>query len=158
MHGKRGNLQRIIINLKTTFNQTSIIKTLNICVMKIKEKHALWWLTRVLSILIIVFSIGMFMAYQVFPDPEEISPLGTKEIIGFCIVGIGFIGLLLAWQWELPGAIISLVAYAGLAVLYPLVLAPTPMYIWPGTALLFIVLWKKRRMENNENLITHNKV
>lgn len=113
--------------------------------MKIKEKHMLWWLTRVLSILIIVFSIGMYMAYQVFPDSEEINPLSTNEIIGFYIVGVGFIGLLLAWKWELTGALISLIAYAGLAVTNPLVLVPSPMYFWPGTAILFIVLWKRKK-------------
>ena len=60
-------------------------------------------------------------------------------------MGIGFIGLLLAWKWEILGAIISLMAYVGLAVIFPLVLAPSPMYLWPGTAVLFIVLWKRRR-------------
>ena len=54
----------------------------------------------------------MFMGYRVFPESSEIKPLTTKAIIGFYIVGIGFIGLLLAWKWELTGAIISLIAFA----------------------------------------------
>ena len=105
-----------------------------------------------LSILIIVFSILLFMGYRVFPEPGEINPLSTKEIIGFYFVGIGFIGLLLAWKWEIIGAIISLIAYAGLAIFFPLVLAPSPMYVWPGTAVLFIVLWKRRRNMNKEKM------
>jgi hypothetical protein len=113
--------------------------------MKSKENKRLWWVTRVLSILIIVFSVLMFMGYRVFPEPQEIDPLSAKEITGFYIVGIGFVGLLLAWKWEILGAIISLMAYVGLAVIFPLVLAPSPMYLWPGTAVLFIVLWKRRR-------------
>ncbi len=117
----------------------------------IEENKGLWWLTRVLSILIIVFSILMFMDYRVFPEPGEIKPLSTKEIIGFYIVGMGFIGLLLAWKWELTGAIISIIAFAGLAVFFPLVLAPSPMYVWPSTAVLFIVLWKRRRNTNEKN-------
>jgi len=113
--------------------------------MKIKENKGLWWLTRVLSMLIIVGSILLYIGYKVFPEPGEGNPLSTKEIIGFCLVVIGFIGLLLAWKWEIKGAIISLIAFAGLAVIYPMILVPSPMYLWPGTAVLFIVLWKRRR-------------
>ena len=101
-----------------------------------------------LSILIIVFSILLFMGYRVFPEPGEINPLSTKEIIGFYFVGIGFIGLLLAWKWEIPGAIISLIAYALLAVMNPMILVPSPMYLWPATAVLFILLWKKKKNGN----------
>lgn len=113
--------------------------------MKTKLNKRLWWTTRVLTILIILFSIFMFMGYRVFPDSDEINPLSTKAVIGFYIVGVGFIGLLLAWKWKLVGASISLVAYVALAVIFPLVLVPSPMYVWPGTAALFIVLWKKSR-------------
>ena len=113
--------------------------------MKIKENKGLWWLTRVLSALIIVGSILLFIGYKVFPEPGEGNPITTKEIIGFCFVAIGFIGLILAWKWEIPGAIISLIAYAGLAVIYPMLLVPSPMYLWPGTAILFVVLWERRR-------------
>ena len=124
--------------------------------MKIKENKVLWWTTRVLTILIIVFSTLMYVGYQVFPESGEANPLTTKEIIGFCFVVIGFIGLLLAWKWELVGAIISLVAYVGLAVIYPKVFLPSPMYVWPITAVLFIVLWKKRRNPKIE--LDKNKV
>lgn len=116
--------------------------------MSMKEKKGLRWLTRVLTILIIVFSIFMFLMYQVFPESNEINPLSTKEIMGFCVVAIGFIGLLLAWKWELTGAIISLIAFFGLAIVFPKVLFPSPMYVWPGTAVLFILLWKRKRKRN----------
>ena len=111
--------------------------------MKIKENKTLWWITRVMSILIIVGSIAFYLAYTLFPESGEGNPLTTKEIIGFCFVVIGFIGFLVAWKWELTGAIISLIAYAALAVIYPMILAPSPMYLWPATAVLFIVLWKR---------------
>ena len=112
--------------------------------MKTKSNKKLWWSTRVLTILIIVFSVLMFMGYRVFPDSEDMNPLSTKALIGFYIVGLGFIGLIIAWKWELIGAIISLIAYVGLAVIFPLVLVPSPMYAWPITAALFIVLWNNR--------------
>lgn len=117
-----------------------------------KSEKQLRKLTRILSILIIVFSIFMFMGYRVFPESEEIKPLSTKAVIGFYIVGIGFIGLLIAWKWELTGAIISLIAFAGLAVIFPMVLIPNPMYVWPGTAVLFIVLWNRRSNTNGEKM------
>ena len=116
--------------------------------MKTKENKTLWWITRVLSTIIIVGSLLFYLAYTLFPESGEGNPITTKEIIGFCIVVIGFIGLLLAWKWEMQGAIISLIAYAALALMNPMILVPSPMYLWPATAVLFIVLWKKRKNTN----------
>ena len=118
--------------------------------MKTKENKTLWWITRVLSTIIIVGSLLFYLAYTLFPESGEGNPITTKEIIRFCFVVIGFIGLLLAWKWEIPGAIISLIAYAALAVIYPMILVPSPMYLWPGTAVLFIVLWRRRRRNANK--------
>ncbi|NNK81787.1 MAG: hypothetical protein HKO92_01565 [Flavobacteriaceae bacterium] len=123
--------------------------------MKTKENKTLWWITRVLSILIIVGSIAFYLAYTLFPESGEGNPLTTKEVIGFCFVVIGFIGLLLAWKWELTGAIISLVAYVALAVIYPMILVPSPMYLWPATAILFIVLWKRNKKYSNQQNIAN---
>jgi len=61
------------------------------------------------------------------------------------MVGIGFIGLLVAWKWEIIGSIISLVAFVGSAIIFPRILIPSPMYIWPFTAVLYIVLWRRSR-------------
>lgn len=116
--------------------------------MKTKENKTLWWLTRVLSTIIIVGSLLFYLAYTLFPESGEGNPITTKEIIGFCIVVIGFIGLLVAWKWEMPGAIISLIAYALLAVMNPMILVPSPMYLWPATAVLFILLWKRKKNGN----------
>lgn len=116
--------------------------------MKTKKNKTLWWLTRVLSTLIIVGSLLFYLAYTLFPESGEGNPITTKEIIGFCIVVIGFIGLLVAWKWEMPGAIISLIAYAALAVMNPMILIPSPMYLWPVTAVLFILLWKRKKDGN----------
>ena len=103
------------------------------------------------SSLIIVFSLFMFISYRLFPESGEPGPLSTSDIIGFSIVGIGFIGLVLAWKWELIGGIISLMAFVGSAVIFPRILIPSPMYIWPGTAVLFIILWKRSRSTTATN-------
>ena len=101
-----------------------------------------------LSTIIIVGSLLFYLAYTLFPESGEGNPITTKEIIGFCIVVIGFIGLLVAWKWEMPGAIISLISYAALAVMNPMILVPSPMYLWPATAVLFILLWKRKKNGN----------
>ena len=116
--------------------------------MKTKKNKTLWWVTRVLSTVIIVGSILFYLAYLIFPESGEGNPLRTEEIIGFCFVVIGFIGLLLAWKWEMPGAIVSLIAYAALAMMNPMILLPSPMYLWPVTAVLFTLLWKKKKNGN----------
>ena len=116
--------------------------------MKNKKNKTLWWLTRVLSTIIIVGSLLFYLAYTLFPESGEGNPITMKEIIGFCIVVIGFIGLLVAWKWEIPGAVISLIAYAVLAVMNPMILVPSPMYLWPATAVLFILLWKRKKNGN----------
>jgi len=116
--------------------------------MKTKENKTLWWITRVLSTIIIVGSLLFYLAYTLFPESGEGNPITTKEIIGVCIVVICFIGLLVAWKWEMPGAIISLISYAALAVMNPMILVPSPMYLWPATAVLFILLWKRKKNGN----------
>jgi hypothetical protein len=119
--------------------------------MRPKSNKELWWTTRVLSGLIIAFSIFMFIGYRFFPGSREPATLSTSDIIGFSIVGIGFIALIVAWKWELIGGIISLIAFLGSAIIFPLILIPSPMYIWPATAVLFIVLWKKSRTSSVKN-------
>jgi hypothetical protein len=113
--------------------------------MKPKSNKELWWTTRILSGLIIAFSIFMFIGYRLRPESGEPSPLNTSDMIGFSLVGTGFIGLLSALKWELIGGIISLIAFFGSAIIFPLILIPSPMYIWPVTAALFIVLWKRNK-------------
>ncbi len=72
--------------------------------------------------------------------------LTNNEIIQLTILGAGLIGLGLAWKWELIGGIITLVCFVVLAGINPTVLQGGPfMFIMPGTAILFIVLWEINR-------------
>ena len=119
--------------------------------MRTKSNKELRWITRISSSLIIAFSIFMFIGYRLFPESGEPASLSTSDIIGLSIVGIGFLGLIVAWKWELIGGIISLTAFVGSAIIFPLILIPSPMYIWPVAAVLFIVLWKKSRIITVKN-------
>ena len=92
------------------------------------------WTLRVLSIVIILFSLIMFFG-------QNSGDLSTNAILQLSITGIGLIGFGLAWKWELTGGIIALVAYLVLAIINSIVLSFSLVLIWPAIAILFIVLW-----------------
>ena len=103
-----------------------------------------------LSGLLIAFSLAMFISYRLYPEtagmpPGEAIPLSTNAIIGLSIMGMGLIGLGLAWKWELTGSIISLVAFVVYGIIHPGIWQNPWFLIWPVTAILFIVLWVKSR-------------
>lgn len=98
------------------------------------------WTLRGLSGLIIVFAVLMFIGESFFGENPG-APLSAGAITGLSIAGIGMIGLGLAWKWELIGSILALAGFIALGISTPSVLLPTPMLIWPLTALLFSMLW-----------------
>jgi hypothetical protein len=55
------------------------------------------------------------------------------------------IGLGLAWKWEFPGALISLVAFIGICIVNAHALRESTLYIVPTTAILFLVSWWSSR-------------
>ena len=107
--------------------------------MKTKSYKLLRWILRGLSGLFIGFFLLMFIGENF--GSESGNPLTANAILQLSVTGIGLIGLGLAWKWELIGGIIALVPYVVLAIINPRILLPSPVYIWPFTAVLFIVLW-----------------
>jgi hypothetical protein len=74
------------------------------------------------------------------------NPMIQYEILQLSVMGIGLIGLGLAWKWELIGVIIALVTFVALAIINPLIQDGFPWtYLVPITAILFIVLWTVSR-------------
>ena len=117
--------------------------------MKTKSIKIFRWILRALSGLIIVFFLLMFIGETFFGEnPGE--PLTTNAILQLSVSGVGLIGLGLAWKWELIGGIIALVPFVVVAIINPLILLPSPVYIWPFTAVLFIVLWAIGRATKSE--------
>ena len=113
--------------------------------MRTKSDKQLWWISRILSGLLIVFSlsvIGLQLTRR---------PLSTTSIIGLSIIGLYVIGLGLAWKWELIGGIIALAAFIGASISEPSGLTNPPIYLYPATAILFIVLWAKSRNTTVKN-------
>ena len=119
--------------------------------MSTKSYKELRWILRGLSGLIIVFSLFMFIGETFFGE-NPYEPLSKSATIGLSIAGIGLLGLGLAWKWELLGGIIGLIPFFVLALLDPTILQSSLMFIWPLTAILFIVYWflnKKATSKNN---------
>ena len=111
--------------------------------MKTKTYKELRWVSRGLSGLIILICLFFFIAETFFGETGE--PMDGSSILQLSIAGTGLIGLALAWKWELVGGILASLAFIVLAIINPKVLLPSPLTIWPATAVLFIILWAKSR-------------
>ncbi|WP_424501837.1 DUF7670 domain-containing protein [Robiginitalea sp.] len=100
------------------------------------------WAVRGLSGLLILFSLFMFIGETFFP-PESLNsePLSANSIVQLVLFGIVLLGLGLAWKWELTGAIVAIVAFLGLANVNPGIGQFPLLFLYPGTAVLFILLW-----------------
>ncbi len=107
--------------------------------MRTKSYKELRWILRGLSGLIIAFFLLMFIGESL--NSESSEPMSANSILQLSVMGIGLIGLGLAWKWELIGGIIALVTFIVLAIINPTVLQSSLLLIYPATAILFIVLW-----------------
>ncbi len=100
------------------------------------------WTLRILSAIFIVFFLMMFISETFFQDEAfKPKPMSANSILQVLIIVISLVGLALAWKWELWGGILSLVAFAALAIVNPNVLDFPLLLIYPVTAILFIVIW-----------------
>ena len=111
------------------------------------------WSLRVLSGIFIVFFLFMFIGETFFQNDElDPKPLSANAILQLSVMGLGLIGLLFAWKRELIGGIIALIAYIALAIINPDIIKFPLLYLYPATAILFIVLWaiSRNRLVKNE--------
>ena len=107
--------------------------------MRTEANKELWWMVRILSGLLIAFSIFMFVT-QTF-DSKRTEPIEISSIIGLSLAGIGLIGLGLAWKWELVGGIIAFVSFIAIGLMEPSLFSIPLVYIYPANAILFILFW-----------------
>jgi len=101
---------------------------------------------RIISGILIVFFLLMFIGESLDSDP-----MGTESILQLSVMGVILIGLGLAWKWELTGGIIALAAFIGLSIINPKVLHFPMLYLYPGTAISFIVFWVISRNSTTKN-------
>ena len=96
------------------------------------------WTARTVSLLYVLLTVSIFAAHQIFRYVPGTEPLPVFPLV---LGALMVIGLGLAWKWELPGAVISLVAFIGISIVYPNALRESTWYIVPTTAILFLLCW-----------------
>ena len=100
------------------------------------------WAVRGLSGLLILFSLFMFIGETFFPPESSNSePLSANSIVQLALFGIVLLGLGLAWKRELTGGLIALIAFIALVIVNPGALQFSLLLLYPGTAILFMLLW-----------------
>jgi hypothetical protein len=109
------------------------------------------WIARILSIVIIGFTLMMVIGHAVTPDPHAIDYPPIENLLPL-VMCLSVLGLGLAWRWEGLGGAISVVFFLANLGLYwairgkffPLRGLPilSPVLI---TGMLFLVCWWRTR-------------
>ena len=108
-------------------------------------------IARILGLFLILLTLVFVIVYSM----EERSPTAEPTQIIMILAGIMILGGLgLAWKWELIGAMISLVGFIGVGVLNPDAMTKPMMYLFPITAILFLICWRlsKLHLTKEENI------
>ena len=103
-----------------------------------KTTKVIRWIARILGLLLILLTLFFAIAQSI----TEHNPTSEPTPIVMILVGVLMLGGLgLAWKWELIGALISLVGFFGVGILNPNGLLMPMMYLFPLTAILFLICW-----------------
>ena len=102
------------------------------------------WIARIIGSLIALLVVSFGVAYAIGGDiPPPLAFLGLALFV---------IGVILAWIWEGIGGGLLLLLSIVFAIVQPNafwhpndVFPPTPLLIFPITAILFLVCWLKSR-------------
>jgi hypothetical protein len=99
------------------------------------------WIARVAAVLI----AGIFFAFVASEPADSLRAIQPREWVGMVLLFGCIAGMLLAWKWELPGALLSLCALGAFAAVVHmnrydvLIVAAIPN-------VLFLLDWKLRRL------------
>lgn len=103
---------------------------------------------RVLSLVILVLMVSFVIVYIFFPEHSySFTNLEQNQLVTILVAALIFIGLALAWKWELIGAMISLIGFIGVGILYPYMLTMPIVYFFPLAAILFIISWWMTKLD-----------
>jgi len=106
------------------------------------------FITRVMSAIIVAFALIMFIGETMQSAKEGTSsPMSLNTILQLTLFGIGLLGLVLAWKWELIGGILSLLAFLALFIVNPSALV---IFIFPANAILFIFVGYRSKALNQK--------
>lgn len=96
------------------------------------------------SAVIVAFALFMFIGESMESAKRGTSePMTFNTIMQLSLIGIGLLGLVLAWKWAITGGIISLLAFIAIFIVNPKALL-LPMFIFPAIAILFIIVGYRR--------------
>ena len=112
-------------------------------------------IARISGLILILLTLSFAIVYIFFS--EEYNPNSEPEPtpIAMILAGVFILGGLgLAWKWELIGALISLLGFIGVGILNPDALTKPMMYLFPLTAILFLICWSlsKSHRTKDENI------
>ncbi|MCD4684097.1 MAG: hypothetical protein K8R86_12505 [Bacteroidales bacterium] len=115
--------------------------------MKSKTIRDLRKIARILGLILIVLTLT-FVIVELMSEPKSTSePTPIAMILsGVFILG----GLGLAWKWELIGALITLAGFIGVGILNPDAMAKPMMYLFPLTAILFLICWWLSKLQRTK--------
>jgi len=106
-------------------------------------------IARALSAIIVGFALVMFIGESMQSAKMGSStPMTLNTILQLTIFGIGLLGLVLAWKWELIGGILSLLAFIALFIVNPSALVM--IFIFPANAILFIFVGYRSKALNQK--------
>ena len=108
------------------------------------------WVARILSVIIIAFFLFMFIGEMLDSlHSGKNGSLSNNAILQLTLFGIGIIGIIAAWIWELYGGLLSLVAFVVLAIINPVTII-SPVIIYPVNAILFMIVWWMKFRDRKE--------
>jgi hypothetical protein len=103
-------------------------------------------IARVLSVILVSFALMMFIGESMESAKRGSStPMTLNTILQLTLFGIGLLGLVLAWKWQLIGGILSLLAFIALFIVNPSTLV---IFIFPANAILFIFVGYRSKALN----------
>jgi hypothetical protein len=102
-----------------------------------------------------LFLILLTLAFAIPELITEQNPNAEPTRIDIILTGaLMLVGLALAWKWELIGGLISLIGFIGVGILNPDAVKMPMMYLFPITAILFLISWRlgKSKSKKEEDI------
>ena len=100
--------------------------------------QALRWTARIMSAGYLAFFLLFLIAHLISGPEAGTNPVNTREAISFVFVFAYFAGLLAAWKWERPGALMALMSI--IAFMVTLQDEPSTLHLFMSVpALLFAI-------------------
>lgn len=99
------------------------------------------WTARVAALLI----AAIFFAFLVAEPRGSLGAIGGWDWLGLALLFVCILAMLVAWKWELPAALVSLLALGTFAALVHMNHYDV-LFIAAIPSLLFLADWKLRRL------------